>query len=100
MEYEEISHDGLELKWSAQRDSEHPDFILICPSGEIWVQVERTEEIEKYDKLYNDGKSKYPLPLSVVQQLVSQIVEKGYLEKYFSSDVGLIFTDKGQLIEN
>jgi hypothetical protein len=100
MKYENIDYKEKCYKWAAVRDSEHPDFVLICDDGEIWVQVERTPEIDKQDDLFREGKAKYPISLGTVQSIISEIVIRGYIESYFKTDVGLIYSEKGQLVEN
>lgn len=82
------------------RNSEHPDFVLVCDAGEIWVQVERTPEIDKIDDLHREGRAKYPVSKELAKDIVSKIIAGGYLESYFNSDVGLIYSENGLIIEN
>ncbi len=100
MNYEEFECRGTLYRWSAIRNGEHPDFVLVCDDGEIWVQVERTTDIDKQDKLFSEGKAKYPISFGLAKNIISQIISKGYIESYFATDVGLIFSENGQLIEN
>ena len=30
---------GNTYKWASQIDNQHPDFVLVCDKGEMWVQV-------------------------------------------------------------
>jgi len=39
---------GERYKWSAKRDSEHPDFTLYLDDGEILVSIERTSAVDKH----------------------------------------------------
>jgi len=100
MEYEEFESNGVTYKWSAFRDSEHPDFVLVCDKGEIWVQVEQTPDLDRHYKLFDEEKVKYPITLGIVQNIISQIVSKGYIETYFTTNVGLIYSGEGTLGEN
>lgn len=100
MIYQDMEHGGKRYKWSACQDSEHPDFVLQCDLGEIWVQVEVCPSDIAHNEMYLKGKEEFPVSRSTVKKLVSSLVNLGYTKSYFETDVGLIFTDNCQLIEN
>lgn len=50
MKYKALIIDGVSYKWAASQDSEHSDYVLVCESGEIWVQI----EVGPYDKACNE----------------------------------------------
>lgn len=100
MKYQEVQYKGKIYKWGAYQDSEHPDFVLQCELGEIWVQVEVNPFDKKHNEMYLNGKNEFPISNNTAHKVISNIVKLGYTKSYFESDVGLIFTDSGRLIEN
>ncbi len=100
MKYREINILGKDYKWSATQDSEHPDLVVICKKGEIWVQVEIGFLDQEHNEKYINGNEELPVSLATASKVISDVVEKGYIKKYFESDIGLIYTESGQLIEN
>jgi hypothetical protein len=100
MKYQSLKLGDVSYKWSVYQDGEHPDFVLVCDAGEIGIQVEISQYDQEHNKLYHKGKVYYPISNTTALKVVNAIIEKGYLKKYFESDVGLIFTEKQCLIEN
>lgn len=100
MKYKNIEVYGQRYKWSSKQDSQHPDFVLICNQGEIWVSVEDTYD-EQQCNLYISGKTEFPVSLKTAQLITSQILKKGYIESYFlNTDIGLVLSETGSLEEN
>lgn len=100
LKYREIVYEGVAYQWSAIQDSEHPSFLLQCDSGELWVSVEIGSFDRSHHKMYASGKADFPISESAVSKIVSNIIDLGYLKSYFETDIGLVFTENGQLIEN
>ena len=99
MKHEKFSYKEKYYTWSCEQDSEHPDFVLICDEGEIWVQVEINSKTRKHNELWHNGKVKYPIPLSTVERLISSIVIEGHIDKYLPSDYGLTLRENGKLVK-
>lgn len=99
MKYKKVKHKGKIYKWSATQDSQHPDLVLQCERGDIWVQVEANPLDKKRNEIYLNGKNELPISNNTAYKVISNIVKPGYTESYFETDVGLIYTESGQLIE-
>lgn len=100
LKYREIVYEGIAYQWSAIQDSEQPSFLLQCDGGELWVQVEIGLFDKSHHRIYASGKADFPISDSTVSKIVSKVVYLGYLKSYFEKDIGLVFTEEGQLIEN
>ena len=100
LKYRKIVYEGVAYQWSAIQDSEHPSFLLQCDGGELWVQVEIGLFDKSHHKMYASGKADFPISDSTVSKIVSKVVDLGYLKSYFETDIGLVFTEEGQLTEN
>lgn len=100
LKYKEITYEGVVYQWSAIQDSEHPSFLLQCDGGELWVQVEIGFFDKSHHKMYASGKADFPISDSTVRKIVSKIIDLGCVQSYFEKDIGLVFTEDGQLIEN
>lgn len=100
MLYQKLDINGIEYKWSAAQDSEQPDFVLVCERGEIWVQVEIGLNDRPHNQRHFDGFEKYPISNDTARKIICAVVKLGYLDNYFDTDVGLIFTETGKLVEN
>jgi len=100
MKYQEVQYKGVTYNWGAYQDSEHPDFVLQCKLGEIWVQVEVNPFDKKHNEMYFNGQKEYPISNNTVYMIISNIVKLGYTKSYFETDTGLIFTESCQLIKN
>ena len=99
MKYKNIEIHGQLYKWSSEQDSQHPDFVLVCNQGEIWVSVVDSYD-EKQCDLYIRDKAEFPVSLKTAQLITSQIIEKGYIKSYFiNTDVGLVLSETGNLEE-
>lgn len=100
MKHQILTIEGRNYKWSASQDSEHPDFVLETDLGQIWVQV----EVSAKDKMHNDmflrGRKEFPISDFTANRIICELISLGYILSYFETDVGLIFTDGGELIEN
>jgi hypothetical protein len=100
MKYRELILNGKVYKWGAGQDSEHPDFVLLCAQGELGVQVEISPSDRKHNHMYMKGQVELPISEKTALSIISEIERLGYLDTYFETDVGLIYTEIGKLIEN
>jgi len=95
MIFKDIKVLGNSYKWSAQQDSQHPDFVLVCDAGEIWVQVGDTYD-QAHNEAYLNGKEECPVSEKTAKRIITEIIQKGYIESYFNTDVGLmLYTNQG-----
>ena len=99
MNYRNIEINGAVFKWSAILDSQHPDFVLVCESGEIWVQVGDDYDREHYDA-YHEGKKEFPVSEKTAHTIIRQIIDRGDIYSYFETDVGLMLYSEVGLEEN
>lgn len=100
MKYQEIENQGGLYKWTAYQDSEHPDFVLQTENGYIFVQIELSDADLIHNEKYFTNKELYPFSDSKAELVVKKLIQLGYIDTYFKTDVGLILTDQGDLIEN
>jgi hypothetical protein len=100
MNYRLINQAGIELKWGAIQDSEHSDLCIKTDRGEVWVQVETRFSDRRHNELYTSGQKEFPISDGTAGKIITQVIKRGYLEKYFETDIGLIYTEFGDLIEN
>jgi len=100
LKYREITHEGIVYQWSAIQDSEHPFFLLQCDGGELWVSVEIGSFDKSHRKMYASGKADFPISDSTASKIVSNVIDLGYIKSYFETDIGLVFIEDRQMIEN
>ena len=62
--------------------------------------MERTEEIDFHYSRFESGLEPYEMNIELIQQIIRKIYSLGYVESYFESDVGLIWSADNELIEN
>ena len=91
---------GLNLSWDVKQDSEHPEMILFTDQGEIYIQVYVSPRDAKYNELFLKGKSDLPFSVETAKKILESVVLKGYLDSYHDSEIGLVFTETFELIEN
>jgi len=99
MNYKNIEINGTVFKWSAIEDSQHPDFVLNCERGEIWVQVGDDYDQEHHDA-YHQGKQELPVSEKTARTIICQLIDRGYIDSYFDTDVGLVLYSEVGLEEN
>ena len=97
---QEIIYNGVSYYWSASQESEHPNMTVYMPDHEIYIQVMENEQEKTHTDLFLKGKKVFPISSSTAYEVIKVLVEKGYIETYKDSDVGLIFDEYFNLIEN
>ena len=100
MKHQYLNFDNVSYKCSASQDGEHAEFILHSASGDICVQVQIGELDREQSKEYLCENVDSPITENSATNIISLLVEQGYIDSYLGSDVGLIYTDEGTLIEN
>ena len=97
---QEIIYNSISYYWSASQNSEHPDMTVYMPDHKIYIQVEVNKRDKAHNNLFFKGKKKCPLSPSTAYEVIKALVEQNYIETYKDSDVGLIFDEHFNLIEN
>jgi hypothetical protein len=97
---QKIIYNGVSYYWSASQDSEHPDMTVYMPDHEIYIQVVVNEQDKAHNNLFLKGKKKYSISPSTAYEVIKAVIKQGYIETYKDSNVGLIFDDQFNLIEN
>lgn len=100
MEFKTLNIEGVNYQWAATQDSEPPDYVLVADAGEIWVQVEINSRDRSHNELFLKGKVECPISEDTALKVAEAVVKQGYIDSYFNTDVGLIFTEEEKLIEN
>jgi len=96
----EIIYNGVSYYWSASQDNEHPDMTVYMPEHEIYIQVMVNEQDKKHNDLFLKGRKVFPISSSTAYEVIKALVEQSYIETYKDSDVGLIFDEYFNVIEN
>ena len=99
LHFQTHQYKGQGYQWSATQYDEHPDFMLSCEAGNIWVQV----ELGLQDKIHHHGYLNYnkihPFSTDTAIKVLTAIIDNGYLDKYFQRKMKLVFNQQGNLVE-
>ena len=99
LHFQTHQYKGQEYQWSATQYDEHPDFMLSCESGNIWVQVELSLQDKSHHHGYLNYNKLHPFSKDTAIKVLTAIVDNGYFEKYFHRKIKLLFNQQGKLVE-
>jgi len=96
---QEIIYNGKLYYWSASQEDEHPGMSVYMQDYAIYIQVMLNQQDKKHNDLFFRGQQDFPIPSSTAYEIIKALVDKGYIETYKNSDVGLVFDEHFNFIE-
>ncbi len=97
--FELTSYKDHSYQWSATQYHEQPDFVLITPKGNVWVQVDIGLMDLHHHQSFLSGQKEYPITKNTAQKIVACLVESGYIREFFTKKTKLKFSREGNLLE-
>lgn len=86
--------------WYTVHNDEHPDFCLVDGEEEIWVQIYLGEHDLRHNERYLKSNELQAITDNTARDIIKKLINMNYLTTYNSSDVGLIYSETGDLLEN
>lgn len=100
MEMREVIIDEKTYYWKSEQTSEHPDLEVSEKGVTLHIQVEVDKDEATHNEKFLNGLELAPISEKKVAEVINALIENDSFQEYKNSDIGLIYSEDGSLIEN